>query len=83
MPLVTIAIFDFVSDQAVKKPLPMLLIAQRRQAARRPAGGQANIDAGVFFALKKNPFLNRPWRIHAGAAEKGGRRVKNKAIGHH
>nr|WP_080393673.1 hypothetical protein [Pseudomonas syringae] len=78
MPLVTIAIFDFVSDQAVKKPLPMLL-----QAARRPAGGQANIDAGVFFALKKNPFLNRPWRIHAGAAEKGGRRVKNKAIGHH
>nr|WP_080213658.1 hypothetical protein [Pseudomonas syringae] len=79
MPLVTIAIFDFVSDQAVKKPLPMLLI----KAARRPAGGQANIDAGVFFALKKNPFLNRPWRIHAGAAEKGGRRVKNKAIGHH
>ncbi|WP_050585613.1 hypothetical protein [Pseudomonas syringae] len=68
MLLVKVAIFDFVSDQAVKKPLPMLLIAQR-QAARRPAGGQANIDAGVFFALKKNPFLNRPWRIRAGVAE--------------
>ncbi|WP_050585328.1 hypothetical protein [Pseudomonas syringae] len=66
MLLVKVAIFDFVSDQAVKKPLPMLLIAL---AARRPAGGQANIDAGVFFALKKNPFLNRPWRIRAGVAE--------------
>ncbi|EPM71112.1 hypothetical protein A584_10251 [Pseudomonas syringae pv. theae ICMP 3923] len=47
MLFVKVAIFDFVSDQAVKKPLPMLLIAQN------PAFSKADARIILNNAIRK------------------------------